>query len=160
MGDPNYSAGGDGCQMQDLYSNHAGNLSGHPRTAQGPAPLPPRGDGASGDVSRAGGSLWARERARSRSLNDARCLACDCDSDCVFTAPVVASTPLPRRTLLMVTALLATTGVAAKKVALSKVKKTPAQAKVKKRRVLSPEARKRIADAQRKRWAAQKAKAK
>lgn len=32
--------------------------------------------------------------------------------------------------------------------------------KSKKRRVLSPEARKRIADAQRKRWAAQKAKAK
>jgi hypothetical protein len=36
----------------------------------------------------------------------------------------------------------------------------PAQAKGKKRRVLSPEARKRIADAQRKRWAAQKAKTK
>ncbi|MGO9777814.1 MAG: hypothetical protein ACLQGT_05635 [Terracidiphilus sp.] len=33
-------------------------------------------------------------------------------------------------------------------------------AKAKKRRVLSPEARQRIADAQRKRWAAQKAKAK
>ncbi|MGD0520405.1 MAG: hypothetical protein ABSA48_04040 [Terracidiphilus sp.] len=32
--------------------------------------------------------------------------------------------------------------------------------KTRKRRVLSPEARKRIADAQRKRWAAQKAKAK
>ena len=62
--------------------------------------------------------------------------------------------------LTQIRALLSTTGVAAKKVALSKVKKTPAQAKVKKRRVLSPEARKRIADAQRKRWAAQKAKAK
>jgi hypothetical protein len=33
------------------------------------------------------------------------------------------------------------------------------KAKAKKTRVLSPEARKRIADAQRKRWAAQKAKA-
>ncbi len=32
--------------------------------------------------------------------------------------------------------------------------------KVKKQRVLSPEARKRIADAQRRRWAAQKAKSK
>ena len=35
-----------------------------------------------------------------------------------------------------------------------------ASKKARKRRVLSPEARKRIADAQRKRWAAQKAKAK
>jgi hypothetical protein len=36
----------------------------------------------------------------------------------------------------------------------------PAKAKKKKKRVLSPEARKKIADAQRKRWAAQKAKSK
>jgi hypothetical protein len=42
----------------------------------------------------------------------------------------------------------------------SKAKKAPAKAKTRKKRVLSPEARKRIADAQRKRWAAQKAKAK
>jgi len=54
--------------------------------------------------------------------------------------------------------LLATTGTAVKKVAEIKGKKTPAKAK--RRHVLSPEARKRIADAQRKRWAAQKAKAK
>jgi hypothetical protein len=40
----------------------------------------------------------------------------------------------------------------------SKAKKTAAKSR--KRRVLSPEARKRIADAQRKRWAAQKAKTK
>ena len=38
--------------------------------------------------------------------------------------------------------------------------KAPGRAKTRKKRVLSPEARKRIADAQRKRWAAQKAKAK
>ena len=56
--------------------------------------------------------------------------------------------------------LLANTGVAAKNVTESKSKKTPAKPKGKKRRVLSPEARKRIADAQRKRWAAQKAKSK
>ena len=56
--------------------------------------------------------------------------------------------------------LLATTGVAAKKVAGPKAKKSAAKTKEKKRRVLSPEARKRIADAQRKRWAAQKAKSK
>jgi hypothetical protein len=42
--------------------------------------------------------------------------------------------------------------------AKTKVAKT-VKVKAKKTRVLSPEARKRIADAQRKRWAAQKAKA-
>lgn len=62
--------------------------------------------------------------------------------------------------LTQIRALLSTTGVVAKKVASTKVKKSPAQAKGKKRRTLSPEARKRIADAQRKRWAAQKAKVK
>lgn len=41
-----------------------------------------------------------------------------------------------------------------------KLKKSAEKVKGKKRRVLSPEARKRIADAQRKRWAAQKAKTK
>jgi hypothetical protein len=40
------------------------------------------------------------------------------------------------------------------------VSKTKGPAKRRKRRVLSAEARKRIADAQRKRWAAQKAKSK
>jgi hypothetical protein len=54
--------------------------------------------------------------------------------------------------------LLTTSSVAAKKVAEPKAAKTPAKSKGKKRRTLSPEARKRIADAQRKRWAAQKAK--
>ena len=62
--------------------------------------------------------------------------------------------------LTQIRTLLAPTGVATKKVALPKAKKAPAKAKGKKRRVLSPEARKRIADAQRKRWAAQKAKSK
>ena len=57
--------------------------------------------------------------------------------------------------------LLASMGKAAVKVTERKNKKSPAGAKgkTKKTRVLSPEARKRIADAQRKRWAAQKAKA-
>jgi hypothetical protein len=41
-----------------------------------------------------------------------------------------------------------------------RVKKAAAKAKPKKKRVLSAEARKRIADAQRKRWAATRAKAK
>jgi hypothetical protein len=47
-------------------------------------------------------------------------------------------------------------------VSVSAPKKTaaPVKAKKRKKRVLSPEARKRIADAQRKRWAAQKAKTK
>lgn len=63
--------------------------------------------------------------------------------------------------LTQVRALLASTGKAAITVterATPKAAKT--RRKAKKHRVLSPEARKRIADAQRKRWAAQKAKAK
>ncbi len=59
--------------------------------------------------------------------------------------------------LTQVRALLAKTGKVATKIAAVKAAKA-APAKVKKTRVLSPEARKRIADAQRKRWAAQKAK--
>jgi hypothetical protein len=62
--------------------------------------------------------------------------------------------------LTQIRSLLATTGGAAKKATGPKAKKTAAKAKGKKRRTLSPEARKRIADAQRKRWAAQKAKSK
>ena len=62
--------------------------------------------------------------------------------------------------LTQIRSLLATTGAVARKAAAPTAKKTPAKAKGKKRRVLSPEARKRIADAQRKRWAAQKAKSK
>jgi outer membrane receptor for Fe3+-dicitrate len=48
---------------------------------------------------------------------------------------------------------------AAKTGKAAKASKAPKAAKVKKRRTLSPEARQRIADAQRKRWAAQKSKA-
>jgi len=54
--------------------------------------------------------------------------------------------------------LLATLGTDA--AVTPKATKSPAKAKRRKKRVLSPEARKRIADAQRKRWAAQKAKSK
>jgi hypothetical protein len=76
--------------------------------------------------------------------------------------------------LTQVRSLLANVGKVAIKVTERKNKKTAApvvakvkgvkvakavKAKAKKTRVLSPEARKRIADAQRKRWAAQKAKA-
>ncbi len=59
--------------------------------------------------------------------------------------------------LTQVRSLLAGSGSAAN-VTERKSRKAPAKAK--KSRVLSPEARKRIADAQRKRWAAQKAKSK
>jgi hypothetical protein len=59
--------------------------------------------------------------------------------------------------LEQIRSLLATTGVAAKAVTGPKAKKAAAKVKGQKRRTLSPEARKRIADAQRKRWAAQKA---
>jgi hypothetical protein len=55
--------------------------------------------------------------------------------------------------------LLATLGNAAS-TAAGKTKKTAAKGKGRKKHVLSPEARKRIADAQRKRWAAQRAKTK
>ena len=63
--------------------------------------------------------------------------------------------------LTKVRALLATTGKVSTLVSGTTAKKTAKAAPVKKgkkRRVLSPEARKRIADAQRKRWAAQKSK--
>ncbi len=63
--------------------------------------------------------------------------------------------------LKQVRALLANTGEAAVKVTEPKTRKKSAKGKkTKKTRVLSPEARKRIADAQRKRWAAQKARTK
>jgi hypothetical protein len=60
--------------------------------------------------------------------------------------------------LTQVRSLLAGAAKVAPKLTERKASKTPAKAKARKRRVLSPEARKRIADAQRKRWAAQKAK--
>ncbi len=63
--------------------------------------------------------------------------------------------------LTRVRSLLGNTGKAAAKVAEHLTKEAAkAPKKAKKRRVLSPEARKRIADAQRKRWAAQKSKTK
>jgi hypothetical protein len=55
--------------------------------------------------------------------------------------------------------LLANIGEVATKVTERKTRKSSTKVKkTKKTRTLSPEARKRIADAQRKRWAAQKAK--
>lgn len=61
-------------------------------------------------------------------------------------------------TLTHARSLLASTGKLTTKVTKRKASKAPAKGKARKKRVLSPEARKRIADAQRKRWAAQKAK--
>jgi hypothetical protein len=60
--------------------------------------------------------------------------------------------------LTQVRSLLANTAKSAPKFANAKAAKAPI--KRRKKRVLSAEARKRIADAQRKRWAAQKAKSK
>ena len=62
--------------------------------------------------------------------------------------------------LVQVRSLLASTTNIEIKVTGRKTKLAPATAKTRKKHVLSPEARKRIADAQRKRWAAQKAKSK
>lgn len=59
--------------------------------------------------------------------------------------------------LTQVRALLASSAKSTTKLALPKAGKV---AKRRKKRVLSAEARKRIADAQRKRWAAQRAKSK
>jgi hypothetical protein len=61
-------------------------------------------------------------------------------------------------TLKQARSLLAGAGLVTTGVTEPKTRKK--RAKSRKRRVLSPEARKRIADAQRKRWAALKAKAK
>ena len=58
--------------------------------------------------------------------------------------------------LTQVRKLLASAGTTAR----SGQRKTKTAGKSRKTRVLSPEARKRIADAQRRRWAAQKSKAK
>jgi hypothetical protein len=63
-------------------------------------------------------------------------------------------------TLKQARSLLASAGLVTTEVTEHTTKKTAAKSKRRKKRVLSPEARKRIADAQRKRWAAQKAKAK
>jgi hypothetical protein len=62
--------------------------------------------------------------------------------------------------LKQVRSLLAGSGATSATNTERKAKVAPGRAKTRKKRVLSPEARKRIADAQRKRWAAQKAKAK
>ena len=62
--------------------------------------------------------------------------------------------------LKQVRSLLTGLGTIAVDVVKPAAKKTAAKTAKKKKRVLSPEARKRIADAQRKRWAAQKAKSK
>ena len=60
--------------------------------------------------------------------------------------------------LTQVRTLLASSAKATSKLGVGKAAKTTA--KRRKKRVLSADARKRIADAQRKRWAAQKAKSK
>jgi hypothetical protein len=59
--------------------------------------------------------------------------------------------------LTQVRSLLANTGEVTPKLTERKARKSSVKVKTRKTRVLSPEARKRIADAQRKRWAAQKA---
>jgi hypothetical protein len=59
--------------------------------------------------------------------------------------------------LEQIRSLLANTGVAAKAVKAPRAKKASGKVRGKKLRVLSPEARDRIADAQRKRWAIHRA---
>jgi hypothetical protein len=61
--------------------------------------------------------------------------------------------------LNQVRSLLSSAGKSTAAARNGRAKKSPARS-TRRKRVLSPEARKRIADAQRKRWAAQKAKSK
>jgi hypothetical protein len=72
--------------------------------------------------------------------------------------PILAQIDAEIARLTQARSLLANLGTVA--LAEPNTTKSPVKAKTKKKRVLSPEARKRIADAQRKRWAAQKAKSK
>jgi hypothetical protein len=62
--------------------------------------------------------------------------------------------------LNQVRALLSSAGKTTAPAHNGRAKKTSAKSTTRRKRILSPEARKRIADAQRKRWAAQKAKSK
>lgn len=71
------------------------------------------------------------------------------------TDSIIAQIDAEIARLTQVRSLLANTGKATPKITEHRPRKTAA---ANKKHVLSPEARKRIADAQRKRWAAQKAK--
>ena len=74
--------------------------------------------------------------------------------------PILAQIDAEIARLKEARSVLANLGTVTVAVAELKTSKAPVKAKRRKKRVLSPEARKRIADAQRKRWAAQKAKTK
>jgi hypothetical protein len=74
--------------------------------------------------------------------------------------PILAQIDAEIARLTQARSLLANRGSVAVAVAEPKTTKSPVKTGRRKKRVLSPEARKRIADAQRKRWAAQKAKTK
>jgi len=74
------------------------------------------------------------------------------------TDSIIAQIDAEIARLTQVRSLLANTGKIAATVTERKTRKASTKVKGKKTRVLSPEARKRIADAQRKRWAAQRAK--
>ena len=74
--------------------------------------------------------------------------------------PILAQIDAEIARLTQARALLANLSPVAVAVVEPKTTNSPAKRKRRKKRVLSPEARKRIADAQRKRWAAQKAKIK
>ncbi len=74
--------------------------------------------------------------------------------------PILAQIDAEIARLTEARAVLANLGTVAAGVTEPKTSKSPVKASRKKKRVLSPEARKRIADAQRKRWASLKAKTK
>jgi hypothetical protein len=72
--------------------------------------------------------------------------------------PILAQIDAEIARLMQARSLLANLGTVSIAGTGPKATTAPPKAKRRKKRVLSPEARKRIADAQRKRWAAQKAK--
>ena len=78
-------------------------------------------------------------------------------SQCMTIDSILAQLDSEIARLTQVRALLANSAKSTSKLSFAKVGKV---GKRRKKRVLSAEARKRIADAQRKRWAAQKAKSK
>lgn len=80
-------------------------------------------------------------------------------SHCMAIENILAQIDSEIERLSQARKLLANIGTATPTV-VRKAKKAAAKAKPRKKHVLSAEARKRIADAQRKRWAAQRAKAK
>lgn len=80
-------------------------------------------------------------------------------ASCMASDTILALIDVEIAKLMKARAVLAKASGISNKLGDTAINKVKGKAKTSKKRVLSPEARKRIADAQRKRWAAQKTKA-